>query len=67
MNYGRWAPYTPVAKRRSFAPKEIDKISMKGMKISPFEVHGLKISTTFWCQAWCSHLENFSDFENSLP
>jgi uncharacterized Zn finger protein len=67
MNYGRWAPYTPVAKRRANAAKEIDKLRKEGMKIAPIEVHGRKISNTFWGQAWCSHLEKFSDYENRLP
>ncbi len=67
MNYGRWAPYVPVAKRRAKAAKEIDKLRKKGMKIEPIEVHGRKISKTFWGQAWCSHLEKFSDYENRLP
>lgn len=67
MNYGRWAPYVPVAKRRASAAKEIDKLRKKGMKIEPIEVHGRKISSTFWGQAWCSHLEKFSDYENRLP
>lgn len=67
MNYGRWAPYVPVAKRRANAAKEIDKLRKKGMKIEPIEVHGRKISSTFWGQAWCSHLEKFSDYENRLP
>lgn len=67
MNYGRWNPYVPVAKRRANAAKEIDKLSKKGMRIEPIEVHGRKISRTFWGQAWCSHLEKFSDYENRLP
>ena len=67
MNYGRWRPYVPVAKRRANATKEIDKLRKKGMKIEPLEVRGRKISSTFWGQAWCSHLEKFSDYENRLP
>ena len=67
MNYGRWPPYVPVAKRRAKAAKEIDKLKKKGMKIEPIEVRGRKISNTFWGQAWCSHLEKFSDYDNRLP
>ena len=67
MNYGRWRPYVPVAKRRANATKEIDKLRKKGMNIEPIAVHGRKISSTFWGQAWCSHLEKFSDYENRLP
>ncbi len=56
----------PAAKRRATAAKQIDKLRQKGMKIEPIEVHGRKISSTFWGQAWCSHLEKFSDYENRL-
>jgi len=37
------------------------------MKIEPIEVHGRKIARTFWGEAWCNHLEKFSDYENRLP
>ena len=28
---------------------------------------GRKIAKSFWGEAWCEHLESFSDFENRLP
>ncbi len=67
MSYGEWAPYVPVAKRRARAAREISKLLKKGTKIEPIEVQGRKISRTFWGEAWCSHLEKFSDYENRLP
>ena len=67
MSYGEWSPYVPVAKRRARAAKEISKLRKKGMKIEPIEVQGRKIARTFWGEAWCSHLEKFSDYENRLP
>jgi len=67
MSYGEWSPYVPVAKRRARAAKEISKLRKKGMVIEPIEVHGRKIASTFWGEAWCSHLEKFSDYENRLP
>jgi uncharacterized Zn finger protein len=67
MSYGEWAPYVPVAIRRANAAKEIEKLTKKGMKIEPIEVHGRKIARTFWGEAWCNHLEKFSDYENRLP
>jgi len=67
MSYGEWAPYVPVAKRRANAAKEINKLRKKGMKIEPIEAHGRKIARTFWGEAWCNHLEKFSDYENRLP
>jgi uncharacterized Zn finger protein len=67
MSYGEWSPYVPVAKRRARAAKEISKLRKKGMTIEPIEVQGRKIARTFWGEAWCSHLEKFSDYENRLP
>ncbi|MCP4284377.1 MAG: helix-turn-helix domain-containing protein [Gammaproteobacteria bacterium] len=67
MRYGGWAPYVSVAKRRARAAKEMEKLTRKGMKIEPIEVQGRKIARTFWGEAWCSHLEKFSDYENRLP
>lgn len=67
MSYGEWAPYVPVAKRRARAAREISKLLKKGKKIEPIEVQGRKIARTFWGEAWCSHLEKFSDYENRLP
>jgi uncharacterized Zn finger protein/DNA-binding XRE family transcriptional regulator len=31
------------------------------------QIDGRKIARTFWGDAWCRHLESFSDFENRLP
>ncbi|MCF6226382.1 MAG: helix-turn-helix domain-containing protein [Xanthomonadales bacterium] len=67
MSYDRWPPYVPVAQRRAKAAREINKLRKKGKKIEPVEVQGRKIASTFWGQAWCNHLEKFSDYENRLP
>ncbi len=67
MSYGEWAPYVPVAKRRAKAAREVNRLRKKGMKIEPIEVQGRKIARTFWGEAWCSHLEQFSDYANRLP
>ncbi|MCF6353999.1 MAG: helix-turn-helix domain-containing protein [Candidatus Polarisedimenticolaceae bacterium] len=65
--YGGYAPYVSVAKRRAKAAKEMKKLAKKGKKIEPIEVQGRKIARTFWGEAWCKHLEKFSDYENRLP
>jgi len=31
------------------------------------DLEGRKIARTFWGEAWCDHLESFSDYENRLP
>ncbi|MEJ1340710.1 MAG: helix-turn-helix domain-containing protein [Candidatus Sedimenticola sp. (ex Thyasira tokunagai)] len=67
MSYRGWAPYVSVAKRRAKAAREMKKLLKKGVKIEPIEVQGRKIARTFWGEAWCNHLEKFSDYENRLP
>jgi len=64
--YG-WKPYVPVAKRRLQARKKMEALRKRGVDIQPIEIEGRKIAETFWGEAWCDHLESFSDFENRLP
>jgi uncharacterized Zn finger protein len=65
--YGGWAPYVPVAQRRRQALKKMEALRKKGVDIQPVEIEGRKIARSFWGEAWCVHLESFSDFENRLP
>jgi len=65
--YGGWAPYVSVAERRRKAMKKMDALRKKGVDIQPVTIEGRKIARSFWGEAWCEHLESFSDFENRLP
>ena len=65
--YGGWAPYVSVAERRRKAMKKMDALRKKGVDIQPVTINGRKIASSFWGEAWCEHLESFSDFENRLP
>ena len=67
MAYRGWAPYVSVAARRATAKKAMEKLQKKGQNIQPIVIEGKKISQSFWGQAWCNHLEKFSDYENRLP
>lgn len=67
MAYYGWKPYVPVAKRRANAARKVKQLAKKGKKIEPVEITGRKIAHTFWGKAWCTHLEQFSDFANRLP
>ena len=62
-----WRPYVPVATRRAQAARKMAKLAKKGQKVQPVAIEGRKIAHTFWGQAWCEHLESFSDFANRLP
>jgi uncharacterized Zn finger protein len=64
--YG-WRPYVPVALRRERTLKKMAKLRKKGLDVQPVEITGRKITRTFWGEAWCNHLESFSDYENRLP
>jgi len=65
-HYG-WRPYVPVAVRRRRAERKMEALRKKGVDIQPVEIEGRKIAKTFWGEAWCDHLESFSDYENRLP
>jgi len=65
--HGDWAPYVPVAARRSKAAGAIKRLRKKGRSVEPVVIEGRRIATTFWGQAWCDNLESYHDFENRLP
>jgi uncharacterized Zn finger protein len=66
-SYDNWRPYVSVAERRRRAAKKIAKMKKAGRQISPVEIAGRKIATTFWGEAWCRNLEAYSDYSNRLP
>jgi uncharacterized Zn finger protein len=45
----------------------MERLRKKGTDIQPVRLTGRKIASTFWGEAWCTHLESFSDYENRLP
>lgn len=67
MSYYGWRPYVSVGQRRANASREMQKLRKQGMNIEPVEIDGRKIARTFWGEAWCDHLEHFSDYANRLP
>ncbi len=62
-----WPRYVPVAERRAKAALQMLARRKKGIIDQPVVIEGRKIARTFWGEAWCSHLEKFSDYENRLP
>lgn len=67
MAWRQWRPYVSVARRRGQAARKMDALRKKGVDIQPIHIKGRKIARTFWGEAWCHHLESFSDFDNRLP
>ena len=65
--YHEYKPYVSVAQKRAKAAKEMQKLAKNGLKITPVNIAGRKITTTFWGDAWCTNLEGYSDFVNRLP
>ena len=66
-DYYGYPPYVPVAQRRAQAAREVARRIKKGEAISPVQIEGRTIASTFWGLAWCTNLESYSDFENRLP
>lgn len=68
MSWGwSYSLYVSVADRRAQAAAHAKKLARKGVKLAPVTIEGRTIARTFWGQAWCRHLESFSDFANRLP
>src|SRR5438105_11120908 len=67
MSYWGFKPYVSVAKRRANAAREVARLAKKGRKISPVQIDGRAIVSTFWGKAWGDNLESYSDFANRLP
>jgi uncharacterized Zn finger protein len=68
MSWGYyWKPYVSMAQRQAQARKHLEKLRRKGVAVQPVEISGRNIADTFWGEAWCNHLEAFSDFANRLP
>lgn len=66
MGWG-YRPYVSVSARRAEAKRKMTALKKQGKEILPVEIEGRKIARTFWGEAWCNHLESFSDYANRLP
>jgi len=65
--YYGFKPYVPVGVRRARAAREALGLMKTGRTTSPVVIDGRKIARTFWGEAWCDNLEQYSDFSNRLP
>src|SRR5262245_55260551 len=65
--YYGYKPYVHVAKRSAQAERDVAKRLKKGQTVSPVQIEGRNITTTFWGRAWCTNLESYSDYANRLP
>ncbi len=66
MSWG-WRPYVSVAQRRANAARTTAKMAKSGRAVSPVNLAGRAIASTFWGKAWCDNLESYSDYANRLP
>jgi uncharacterized Zn finger protein len=66
-DYGGFAPYVPVAARRAEAQRHAQAQKKEGIALSPVELLGNKIASSFWGKSWCQNLEAYSDYANRLP
>ena len=64
---GDWRPYVSVAEKRLRGLAAAKKLMKKGLQLSPVELAGRQIASTFWGKAWCDNLESYRDYENRLP
>lgn len=67
MGYFGYKPYVPVATRHAKALKAVANANKKGANYAPIVPYTGAIAKTFWGKAWCSNLEQYSDYANRLP
>ena len=68
MSFWDFQPYVPVAARRAWAARGVEKLKKKkGGVAAPVLIQGRKIAQSFWGKAWCDNLERYSDFASRLP
>lgn len=62
-----WPAYVPVEMRREVAQRQVGLLKRLGIRVQPVQVRGSQVASSVWGQAWCRHLESFSDYSNRLP
>src|SRR5687768_17591634 len=65
---GRFGDYLPVSARIAKGREEAQFIAKQaGRDCAPVASAGRDVARSFWGQAWCRHLERYSDIANRLP
>lgn len=67
MSYYGYKPYVPVAKRQAQAASAVKKANKLGVTYAPIAPFSGAVAKTFWGKAWCSNLEQYSDYASRLP
>lgn len=64
-----YKPYVPVARRKAKGLRHVAAMKKRGEVVEPVEAATPRgrIAASFWGQAWCEHLESYSDLANRLP
>ena len=64
-----YKPYVSVARRKANGLRHVAAMKKRGEVIEPVKAATPRgrIAVSFWGQAWCEHLESYSDFANRLP
>jgi uncharacterized Zn finger protein len=60
-------PYVSAAERRAETERTKKRLAKAGRILAPVSAAGRKLTTTFWGDSWCKHLESYGDFESRLP
>ena len=64
---GRFGDYLPVAARIAKGRQQAQQIATRGGRnLAPVASTGRDVAGSFWGQAWCRHLERYSDIANRL-
>ena len=63
-----WWSYSDAKERKNKLQREITRRQKRGETFTALQApRGIKLSKTFWGQAWCRNLESYQQYENRLP
>lgn len=65
--YGYGYPkYVSVAQKKAKAENTLKKLKKKDPDISPIEIQGTKLASSWWGISWNKNLEGYADFSNRI-
>ena len=67
IGYGGWAPYVSGRRTAPAGDEEDGRLAEEGRRHPARPDRRPQDRQDFWGEAWCDHLESFSDYENRLP
>lgn len=66
MNARGYKDYEPVSIKKARAARSLEKLKKKNALLSPIQITGRKLASTWWGIAWNENLERYADYANRI-